>query len=126
MDTKSFHLGGQPAPEGLLTGVSAEGEFHGTTQPASEALLAGVAATGEIHLKEQYASEGLLKGVAPKGEFHGKRISYHLNCQLISLPFTIQQIDPHVKVLQKNDCFPNNRLLVQAGGAFALFSMVND
>ena len=28
MDTKTFHLGGQPAPEGILTGVSSEGEFH--------------------------------------------------------------------------------------------------
>ena len=28
MDTKSFHLEGQPAPEGLLKGVSSKGEFH--------------------------------------------------------------------------------------------------
>ena len=50
MDTKSFHLEGQPAPEGLLKGVSPEGEFHEIIEPASQALLAGVGMTGEIHL----------------------------------------------------------------------------
>ena len=70
MDTKSFHLGRQPAPEGILKGVAAKGEFHAITQSASEALLAGGAATDEIHLKSQCAPEGLLKGVSPKGEFH--------------------------------------------------------
>ena len=50
MDTKSFHLEGQPAPEGILTGVSPEGEFHEIIESASEALLTGVASTGEIHL----------------------------------------------------------------------------
>ena len=49
MDTKSFHLEHQPAPEGILKGVASKGEFHEnacndaeTTQAASEALLAGV------------------------------------------------------------------------------------
>ena len=70
MDTKSFHLRSQPAPEGLLTGVSPKGEFHGITQPASGVLLAGVALTGEIHLETQCASEGILEGGSPKGEFH--------------------------------------------------------
>ena len=53
MDTKSFHLERQPAPEGLLTGVVSKGEFHESAQPASEVLLAGVAPTGEIHLKRE-------------------------------------------------------------------------
>ena len=70
MDTKSFHLEHQPAPEGLLTGVSSKGEFHEITQSASEVLLAGAASTGEIYLEQQCASEGLLKGVSSKGAFH--------------------------------------------------------
>ena len=70
MDTKSFHLGRQPAPEALLKGVSPKGEFHEIAQSASEALLTGVVPTGEIHLEEQCASEGILKGVVLKGEFH--------------------------------------------------------
>ena len=70
MDTKSFYLGRQPAPEGLLKGVSPKGEFHEIIESASEALLAGAASTGEIHLKRQCASEGILKGVGAKGEFH--------------------------------------------------------
>ena len=70
MDTKSFHLKGQPAPEGLLKGVSSEGEFHEITQSASQVLLAGVPRSREIHLEEQCASEGLLEGVTSKGEFH--------------------------------------------------------
>ena len=70
MDTKSFHLGGQCAPEGLLKGVGPKGEFHEITQSASEVLLAGVAATREIHLKRQPAPEGLQTGVSSKGEFH--------------------------------------------------------
>ena len=48
MDTKSFHLEHQPAPEGILKGVALTGEFHEnacndaeTTQAASEALLEG-------------------------------------------------------------------------------------
>ena len=70
MDTNSFHLKQQPAPEALLKGVVLKGEFHETARPASEALLAGVAPTREIHLETQPASEGILKGVKPKGEFH--------------------------------------------------------
>ena len=70
MDTKSFHLKGQPAPEGLLEGVCSKGEFHEPSQSASQVLLTGGAATGEIHLETQCASEGILKGVSPKGEFH--------------------------------------------------------
>ena len=70
MDTKSFHLKQQPAPEGLLKGVCPEGEFHEIIESASEALLTGVAPTGEIHLGRQPAPEGLLKGGSPKGEFH--------------------------------------------------------
>ena len=70
MDTKSFQLRRQPAPEGMLTGVSSEGEFHEITQSASEALLAGVVLTGEIHLEKHCASEGILKGVIPEGEFY--------------------------------------------------------
>ena len=70
MDTKSFHLGRQPAPEGILKGVCPEGEFHESSQSASQVLLAGVAQTREIHLKTQCASECLLAGVGPKGEFH--------------------------------------------------------
>ena len=70
MDTKSFHLGRQPAPEALLTGVSPEGEFHEIIESASEALLKGVAPIGEIHLEEQPAPEGLLTGGSLKGEFH--------------------------------------------------------
>ena len=70
MDTNSFHLETQCAPEALLMGVVLKGEFHETARPASEALLAGVAPTREIHLKNQCASEGILKGVKPKGEFH--------------------------------------------------------
>ena len=77
MDTKSFHLENQPAPEGILKGVASKGEFHEnafndaeTTQAASEALLAGVVLTGEIHLEKQCASEGILKGVIPEGEFY--------------------------------------------------------
>ena len=50
MDTKSFHLEGQPAPEALLEGVASEGEFHEIIESASEALLAGGAPTDEIHL----------------------------------------------------------------------------
>ena len=70
MDTKSFHLRRQPAPEGILTGVSSEGEFHESAQSASQALLARVASTRVIHLEKQCASEGILKGVIPEGEFH--------------------------------------------------------
>ena len=73
MDTKSFHLEGQPASEGILRGVAREGEFHESFQSASQVLLAGVAPTREIHLKQQPASEGLLKGVSPEGEFHDPR-----------------------------------------------------
>ena len=47
MDTKSFHLRRQPAPEGILKGVSSEGEFHEIIESASQVLLAGVAPTGE-------------------------------------------------------------------------------
>ena len=72
MDTNSFHLRRQPAPEALLKGVSPEGEFHEIIESASGVLLTGVASTGEIHLGSQCASEGILKGVSPKGEFHGK------------------------------------------------------
>ena len=57
MDTKSFHLEGQPAPEGILTGVGSEGEFHEIIQSASEALLAGGAQSREIYFKQQCASE---------------------------------------------------------------------
>ena len=70
MDTKSFHLEGQHALEGLLEGVSSEGEFHESAQSASEGLLAGVVPTGEIHLKQQCAPEGLLTWVGSEGEFH--------------------------------------------------------
>ena len=70
MDTKSFHLEHQPAPEALLVGVSPKGEFHEIARPASEVLLTGVTPTREIHLETQPASEGILKGVKPKGEFH--------------------------------------------------------
>ena len=70
MDTKSFHLEGQHAPEGRLNGGSPKGEFHESIKSASEALLAGVDTTGEIHLKSQCASEGILKGVGSEGEFH--------------------------------------------------------
>ena len=70
MDTKSFHLEGQPAPEALLTGVGQKGEVHETTQSASAALLAGGSPTSENHLRRQHAPEGLLTGVGPKGEFH--------------------------------------------------------
>ena len=72
MDTKSFHLRRQPAPEGLLKGVSPKGEFHEIIESASGALLRGVDTTGEIHLKKQCASEGLLEGVVPEGEFRGE------------------------------------------------------
>ena len=71
MDTKSLHLQHQPAPEGLLPGVSSKGEFHEIPQSASQALLAGVDMTGEIHLETQCAPEALLEGVGAKGEFHG-------------------------------------------------------
>ena len=70
--TGEIHLRRQCTPEGLLTGVAREGEFHGNAQPASGVLLTGVAPTGEIHLERQCASEGILKGVVLKGEFHGK------------------------------------------------------
>ena len=70
MDTKSFHLEHQHAPEGLLKGVVPKGEFHEIARPASQALLTGVTPTREIHLKNQCASEGILEGVGPKGEFH--------------------------------------------------------
>ena len=70
MDTKSFHLEGQPAPEGLLKGVTSKGEFHEIPESASQVLLRGGAPTGEIHLETQCASEGLLTGVAREGEFH--------------------------------------------------------
>ena len=70
MDTKSFHLEGQPAPEGLLTGVSLKGEFHEINKSASEALLGGVARRREIHLWDQCASEGIVEGVGSEGEFH--------------------------------------------------------
>ena len=53
MDTKSFHLERQPAPECLQTGVAREGEFHEIAQSASEVLLAGITPTGEIHLKRE-------------------------------------------------------------------------
>ena len=71
MDTNSFHLEHQPAPEALLKGVSPEGEFHGIPRPASEALLAGVASACEIHLKQHCAPECPVDGVDPEGEFHG-------------------------------------------------------
>ena len=67
MDTKSFHLEGQPAPEALLEGVASKGEFHEIPETASEALLAGVALTGEIHLETQCASEGIVEGVRFRG-----------------------------------------------------------
>ena len=70
MDTKSFHLEHQPAPEGLLKGVVPRGEFHEISKSASQVLLTGVTPTREIHLKNQCASEGILEGVASKGEFH--------------------------------------------------------
>ena len=70
MDTKSFHLEHQPAPEGLLTGVASKGEFHEISQSASQVLLTGVTQTCEIHLEHQCAPEGILKGVSSKGEFH--------------------------------------------------------
>ena len=70
MDTKSFHLRRQPAPEGILKGVSSEGEFHEIIESASQVLLAGVVPTRVIHLETQCASEALLEGVASKGEFH--------------------------------------------------------
>ena len=70
MDTKSFHLHHQPAPEGLLKGVVPRGEFHEISKSASQVLLTGVTPTREIHLKNQCASEGILEGVASKGEFH--------------------------------------------------------
>ena len=73
MDTKSFHLEGQPAPEGLLKGVSSEGEFHETSKLASQVLLAGESSTREIHLKQQPAPDSLLTGVTSKGEFHEPR-----------------------------------------------------
>ena len=63
MDTKSFHLEEQCAPEGLLKGVASKGEFHEITKSASQALLAGVSPTREVHLESQCASEGLLEGV---------------------------------------------------------------
>ena len=69
MDTKSFHLEGQPAPESLLEGASSEGEFHEFAESASEVLLAGVAPTGEIHLKSQCASEVPVKGVRLRGGY---------------------------------------------------------
>ena len=69
MDTKSFHLEGQPAPEGTLKGVGSKGEFHGIIRPASEALLTGVVPTGEIHLKNQCASEGIVEGVSLRGGY---------------------------------------------------------
>ena len=53
MDTKSFHLGRQPASEGLLTGVGPKGEFHGIALAASGGTLAGVTPSGEIHLKRE-------------------------------------------------------------------------
>ena len=86
MDTKSFHLGGQPAPEGILTGVSSEGEFHENAQPASEVLLTGVAATGEIHLEKQCAFEALLKGGVSKGEFHApaRCDAYFVSCEKVN------------------------------------------
>ena len=70
VDTKSFHLARQPAPEGILKGVIPKGEFHEPAQPAPEVLLAGVAPTDEIHLKRRCTSEVPVKGVSPKGEFH--------------------------------------------------------
>ena len=71
MDTKSFHLKGQPAAEGILTGVSQKGEFHEIAQADSQVLLARVPRSGEIHLEEQCASEVPVTGVSQKGEFHG-------------------------------------------------------
>ena len=73
MDTKSFHLEGQPASEGILRGVAREGEFHESSQSASQVLLAGVAPTREIHLKQQPAPEGILEGGVSEGEFHEPR-----------------------------------------------------
>ena len=64
MDTKSFHLARQPAPEGRLKGGSPKGEFHEITKSASEVLLAVVAGSREIHLKTQYASQVPVAGVA--------------------------------------------------------------
>ena len=58
-----IHLGRQCASEGIVEGVSPEGEFHEITQPAPEALLAGVATSREIHLETQCASEGIVEGV---------------------------------------------------------------
>ena len=69
MDTRSFHLEGQPAPEGILKGVGLKGEFHESAQPASEVLLAGVDTTGEIHLKSQCAPEGIVEGVSLRGGY---------------------------------------------------------
>ena len=64
-----IHLEQQCASEGILKGVSPEGEFHGTTQPASGVLLAGVAQTGEIHLEQQCASEGIVEGGRLQGGY---------------------------------------------------------
>ena len=69
MDTKSFHLARQPAPEALLKGGASKGEFHESAQSASKALLAGVASTGEIHLKSQCAPEGIVEGVSLRGGY---------------------------------------------------------
>ena len=65
--TGEIHLRRQCAPEGLLTGVAREGEFHGNFRPASGVLLAGVTRTGEIHLKRQCASECPVEGVRLRG-----------------------------------------------------------
>ena len=61
--TREIHLRNLCASEGILKGVSSEGEFHEFPESASEVLLTGVAPTGEIHLEQQCASEGILKGV---------------------------------------------------------------
>ena len=87
MDTKSFHLERQPAPEGLLTGVSSEGEFHEIAQSASEALLTGVAPTGEIHLEQQPAPEDLLTGVIQKVEFQAVPLQNSLHIWYIAKEF---------------------------------------
>ena len=61
--TREIHLRNLCASEGILKGVSSEGEFHEFPESAPEVLLTGVAPTREIHLEQQCASEGILKGV---------------------------------------------------------------
>ena len=87
MDTKSFHLEGQPAPEALLKGVSPKGEFHEIDKLASGVLLTGVPPTDKIHLERQCAPEALLEGVASEGEFHEAEFARSLGVNVSKITY---------------------------------------